>query len=121
MLRRLSSALDGIDERVKAAIVGTGVHSWGQRLTFQYNLLYAASLGASAVQLGLLNSIAGAVGSLAAVCVAAGLAVLLVDRACPRPLLQVRSGLRGLYEAADFPAGPVSSGTSHRQASPDYS
>ena len=59
--------MDGIDERVKAAIVGTGVHSWGQRLTSQYNLLYAAGLRASAVQLGLLNSIAGAVGSLASV------------------------------------------------------
>jgi len=65
VLRRLSSSLDDLDERVKAAIVGTGIHSWGQRLTAQYNLLYAASLGASAVQLGLLNSIAGAVGSLA--------------------------------------------------------
>jgi len=59
------SSLDDLDERVKAAIVGTGIHSWGQRLTSQYNLLFAASLGASAVQLGLLNSIAGAVGSLA--------------------------------------------------------
>ena len=67
MLRRLSSSLDGLDERVRAAIVGTGVHSWGQRLTSQYNLLYAAGLGASAVELGLLNSIAGAVGSLASV------------------------------------------------------
>ena len=67
MLRRLSSSLDGLDERVKAAIVGTGVHSWGLRLTAQYNLLYAAGLGASAVELGLLNSIAGAVGSLASV------------------------------------------------------
>ena len=67
MLRRLSSSLDGLDERVRAAIVGTGVHSWGQRLTSQYNLLYAAGLGASAVELGLLNSIAGAVGALASV------------------------------------------------------
>jgi len=67
VLRRFSSSLDGLDERVRAAIVGTGVHSWGQRLTSQYNLLYAAGLGASAVELGLLNSIAGAVGSLASV------------------------------------------------------
>jgi MFS family permease len=67
VLRRLSSALDDLDERVKVTIVGTGVHSWGQRLTAQYNLLYAAGLGASAIQLGLLNSLAGAVGSLASV------------------------------------------------------
>jgi MFS family permease len=67
VLRRLWSSLDGLDERVRAAIVGTGVHSWGQRLTSQYNLLYAAGLGASAVELGLLNSIAGAVGALASV------------------------------------------------------
>ena len=67
MLKRLTSSLDGFDERVKAVIVGTGVHSWGQRLTSQYNLLYAANMGASAVELGLLNSVTGAVGSLASV------------------------------------------------------
>ena len=65
LLRRLSPYLDRLDERAKAGILGTGVYSWGQRLTAQYNLLYAADLGANAVELGLLSSFAGAVGSLA--------------------------------------------------------
>ncbi len=56
-----------MDKRIKTTIIGTGVFSWGQRLTSQYNLLYASDLGANAVQLGLLSSIAGAVGSLASV------------------------------------------------------
>ena len=65
MLKRLSSSIEELDSRVKTAIIGTGIHSWGQRLTTQYNLLYAANLGANAVELGLLSSIAGAVSSIA--------------------------------------------------------
>jgi MFS family permease len=67
LLKQFSTYIYNLDKRIKATIIGTGVHSWGQRLTSQYNLLYAADLGANAVQLGLLSSIAGAVSSLASV------------------------------------------------------
>ncbi|NIV15979.1 MAG: MFS transporter, partial [Aliifodinibius sp.] len=39
------------------------VQNWGQQLTVQYNQLYAIDLGATAVQLGFLNSITAAIGA----------------------------------------------------------
>ena len=56
-----------IDSRVKVTIAGIGIQSWGLQLTMQYNQLYARDLGADAVNIGLLNSIAAAVSSIAAV------------------------------------------------------
>lgn len=63
MFERLSRFFKELDRRVKVAIVGTGIQNWSQQLTMQYNQLYAGDLGASAVELGLLNSIGAAVSS----------------------------------------------------------
>ncbi|MFB0523134.1 MAG: MFS transporter, partial [Candidatus Bathyarchaeia archaeon] len=57
----------GLDGRVKVAIAGIGIQNWGQRLSMQYNQLYAMDLGADAVALGLLNSIGAAVSSIVSV------------------------------------------------------
>lgn len=65
VLARLSSFFRELDRRVKVAIVGTGIQNWSQQLTMQYNQLYAGDLGASAVELGLLNSVGAAVSSIA--------------------------------------------------------
>jgi len=67
MLTRFLGMIKEIDSRVKAAIAGTGIHSWGQRLTVQYNQLYAMDLGANALELGLLNSITAAVSSVVSI------------------------------------------------------
>ena len=67
MLERLSSFLEELDGRVKVTIAGTGIVNWGQLLTSQYNQLFAAYLGASAFELGLLNGVAGAISSIASV------------------------------------------------------
>jgi MFS family permease len=56
-----------LDSRVKVTIAGIGIHNWGLQLTMQYNQLYATDLGADAVSIGLLNSIAAAVSSIVAV------------------------------------------------------
>lgn len=50
-----------LDKRVKVTIVGTGIYNWSQWLSAQYNILYAQNLGASPVDIGLLNSIGSAV------------------------------------------------------------
>lgn len=61
---RLSGMIKAIDSRVKATIAGTGIHSWGQRLTVQYNPLYAMSLGANALEIGFLNSLTAAISAI---------------------------------------------------------
>lgn len=43
--------------------MGMGIHNWSQRITNQYKQLYAKGLGATAVELGVLNSIGSAVSS----------------------------------------------------------
>jgi len=67
LLRRLSGIVKELDSRVRVTIVGTGVHTWGMRLTTQYNQLYALDLGANALELGFLNSATAAIGSLASI------------------------------------------------------
>jgi MFS family permease len=44
-----------LDSRVKTALVSMGIYNWAQQLTYQYNVLYANSLGANGVQIGLLT------------------------------------------------------------------
>ena len=61
VLKKYFSFIRELSSKVKITIVGTGIHTWGQRLTDQYNQLYAMDLGANALELGLLNSIAAAV------------------------------------------------------------
>jgi len=56
-----------LDGRVKVAILGAGVQNWSQGFSSQYNQLYARGLGAQYVEIGSLNSISGAVTSIAAV------------------------------------------------------
>ena len=56
-----------LDGRVKVAILGAGVQNWSVGFSNQYNQLYARGLGAEYVEIGSLNSISGAVTSLAAV------------------------------------------------------
>jgi MFS family permease len=50
-----------LNSRVKVTLAAIGVQNWGQQLTLQYNQLYAIDLGATAVQLGFLNSITAAI------------------------------------------------------------
>ena len=57
----------GLDRRVKVAIIGAGVQNWSQGFSNQYNQLYARGLGAEYIEIGSLNSISGAVTSIAAV------------------------------------------------------
>jgi MFS family permease len=54
----------GLDRRVKVAIAGSGMQSWSQSLSSQYNQLYAEGLGAGYVDIGWLNSIGAAVTSI---------------------------------------------------------
>lgn len=56
-----------LDRRVKVTLVGTGIHNWSQRLSGQYNQLYARDLGADPVELGVLNSIGSALSSVVSV------------------------------------------------------
>ena len=56
-----------LDSRVKVTMAGTGIHTWGQQLTTQYNQLYAMDLGADAFELGVLNSVTAAISSIASV------------------------------------------------------
>lgn len=56
-----------LDERIKVSILGTGVHNWSSNISSQYNQLYAVSLGADYVQVGLLNSIGAVITSLISV------------------------------------------------------
>ena len=53
-----------LDRRIKVTITGMGIYNWSQRLANQYKQLYAKSLGATAVELGLLNSIGSAVSTI---------------------------------------------------------
>jgi MFS family permease len=56
-----------LNKRIKVTLAAVGVHNWGQQLTVQYNQLYAIDLGATAIQLGFLNSITAAISSLVSV------------------------------------------------------
>ncbi len=56
-----------LDRRVKVVLVSIGIYNWAQQLTWQYNVLFANSLGANGVQIGLLNSISAAISSVASV------------------------------------------------------
>jgi MFS family permease len=56
-----------LDSRVKVTIAGTGIHTWGQQLTTQYNQLYAMDLKADAFELGILNSVTAAISSISSV------------------------------------------------------
>ena len=56
-----------LDRRVKAALVSIGIYNWAQQLTYQYNILYANSLGANGVQIGLLNGLSAIVASISSV------------------------------------------------------
>lgn len=67
MPEAFSKVFKELDGRVKVAIAGTGIQNWGQQLTAQYSQLYATDLGADAVDLGLLNSIAAAFSSIMSV------------------------------------------------------
>jgi MFS family permease len=67
LLERTKEFINKIDKRIKVAIAGSSLNTWGTRFTSQYNLLFASSLGANSFQIGLLNSIVGAVGSLASI------------------------------------------------------
>lgn len=67
MLERFSRFIKETDSRVRVTIAGTGIYSWGQRLTSQYNQLYAMDLGANALELGFLNSITAAISSVASI------------------------------------------------------
>ena len=61
MLEGFFNLFKGLDQRVKVAIAGTGIISWSQQLTSRYDQLYATSLGAKPVDLGLLNSVSAAI------------------------------------------------------------
>ena len=63
MFEGFSKFFKELDRRIKVTIIGMGIHNWSQRLTNQYKQLYAKGLGATAVELGLLNSIGSAVSS----------------------------------------------------------
>lgn len=65
--QRFSRFFKELDGRVKVTLAGTGIQNWSQSLTMQYNQLYATDLGADAVQIGLLNSIAAAISSIVSV------------------------------------------------------
>jgi MFS family permease len=67
LLKKNSSFIRELNSKVKVTIAGTGIHTWGQRLTLQYNQLYAIDLGANALELGLLNSITAAVSSMVSI------------------------------------------------------
>jgi len=56
-----------LDRRIRATLVSIGVYNWAQQLTYQYNALYANSLGANGVQIGLLNGASAVVSSIASV------------------------------------------------------
>jgi len=53
-----------LDQRIKVLFVFIGIHTWHQRLSLQYNQLYATELGATPVALGSINSISSIAGSL---------------------------------------------------------
>lgn len=61
MLERLFNPFRELDRRVKVTLVGTGIYNWSQWLSATYNVLFAKSLGASAFDIGLINSIGSAV------------------------------------------------------------
>lgn len=52
---------------MKVTLTAIGVQIWGQQLTLQYNQLYAIDLGATAVQLGFLNSITAAISAMVSI------------------------------------------------------
>ncbi len=67
MFERFFRFFKELDGRVKVVIASTGIQNWGQRLSEQYSQLYAQDLGADAVELGFLSSVAAAVGSIASI------------------------------------------------------
>jgi MFS family permease len=46
-----------LDRRIKVLFICFGIHSWHRNLPMQYNQLYATSLGATPIELGVLDSI----------------------------------------------------------------
>ncbi|MCK4952378.1 MFS transporter [Candidatus Bathyarchaeota archaeon] len=67
MLENFVKFFKELDRRVKVTIAGIGVHNWSQRLSRQYNQLYAYGLGANPVELGILSSIGAAASSIVSV------------------------------------------------------
>ena len=57
MFHRVSKFLGELDRRIKVLYVFFGVHMWHQNLSSQYKQLYATSLGANPVELGVLESV----------------------------------------------------------------
>jgi MFS family permease len=56
-----------LDRRVRATLVSIGIYNWAQQLTYQYNVLYANSLGANGIQIGLLNGLSAIIASISSV------------------------------------------------------
>lgn len=61
MLEGFTSFLKELDRRVKVALIGIGIYNLGLYIATQYNVLFVESLGATAVDIGLLTSIASVV------------------------------------------------------------
>ncbi len=59
--------LKDLDRRIKATIIGTGIMDWGRNLTSRYDTLYANGLGADASDIGMLSSLASAVGAIVSI------------------------------------------------------
>ena len=61
MLAGFTGFFKELDKRVKVILIGIGIYNLGRYIAAQYNVLFAESLGATAVDIGLLTSIASAV------------------------------------------------------------
>jgi MFS family permease len=67
MFNRIIKPFKGLDIRVKVAIASLGLTSFTSRMTNRYDPLYAADLGANAVDIGVLSSISSAFSSIIAI------------------------------------------------------
>jgi MFS family permease len=64
MLKAISTFFRKLDRRIKVLFMFLGIHTWHRNLPTQYNQLYATSLGANPIELGLLESIGSVASSL---------------------------------------------------------
>ena len=64
MFNSIRKFFRALDHRIKITLIFIGFHTWHQRLSLQYNQLYATELGATPVALGSINSISSIAGSL---------------------------------------------------------
>jgi MFS family permease len=67
MLRNLVKSFGNLDQRAKVAMVSNGITSFGTQMTSRYDQVYATSLGANPVDIGVLGSLGAAFSSIIAV------------------------------------------------------